>query len=149
MLLEYYAATEGGGDIRITSEEWLCKPGSVGRIDPASTRIFDAEGTDGAPGVVGAVHFSRANAGFDYFKTPAGPDIAPSGFYTVGDMGLVDEDGYLFLTGRTAECIISGGVNIYPAEIDAVFALHPAVQDVCTIGIPNEEWAKRCVQLSR
>lgn len=142
VLLEYYAATEGGGDIRITSEEWLRKPGSVGRIDRAGTRIFDAEGAECPAGVTGAVHFSRASAGFDYFKAPASSDADSSTFYTVGDMGFVDEDGYLFLTGRTAECIISGGVNIYPAEIDAAFAQHPAVQDVCTIGIPNAEWGE-------
>ncbi|MEJ0066787.1 MAG: hypothetical protein WDM85_16340 [Caulobacteraceae bacterium] len=82
-------------------------------------------------------------APFEYYKDPAKTAAAHKGdYFTLGDVGYLDEDGYLFLTGRTAECIISGGVNIYPQEIDNELIKHPAVEDACTIGVPNEEWGE-------
>ena len=147
ILYEYYAASEGGGNFFIDSTEWLNKPGSVGRLDPAfGTRIIDENGQDCPPGVVGAIYFQHSPvARFEYFndeeKTKAAT-LEGGTHFTVGDMGYVDEDGYLFLTGRTAECIISGGVNIYPQEIDNELIKHPAVLDVCTIGAPDEEWGE-------
>ena len=152
ILYEYYAASEGGGNFFIDSIEWMKKPGSVGRLDPAfGTRILREDGTDCAPGEVGAIYFQHSPvARFEYFNDPEKTEAATLGagtHFTVGDMGCVDEDGYLFLTGRTAECIISGGVNIYPQEIDNELIKHPAVHDVCTIGAPNDEWGEevRCV----
>jgi long-chain acyl-CoA synthetase len=147
MLLEYYAASEGGGNFFISSEEWLRKPGSVGRLDPAfGARIIDETGQDVGPNQVGAIYFPHNPlARFEYFNAPEKTqeaNLAGGTHFTVGDMGYVDEDGYLFLTGRTAECIISGGVNIYPQEIDNELIRHPAVLDVCTIGVPNEEWGE-------
>lgn len=145
ILTEYYAATEGGGGFVITSDEWLRKPGSVGRLDPAfGARVLDEFGAPCAPGVVGRV-FLRADpqGRFSYYKDPEKTEGAFEGeHFTLGDMGRLDEDGYLFLTGRSAELIISGGVNIYPQEIDNVLGLHPAVADVCTIGAPNAEWGE-------
>ena len=144
-LVEYYGATEGGGNFRITSEEWLKKPGSVGKVTKESgTRVLDAEGRDCPPGEVGMVHFwNNLTSPFEYFNAPEKTRSAFRGeHFTVGDMGYIDDDGYLFLTGRTAECIISGGVNIYPQEIDDVLVRHPAVRETCTVGVPNEEWGE-------
>jgi long-chain acyl-CoA synthetase len=145
ILYEYYAATEGGG-FWISSEEWSRKPGSVGRIDPErfSIRVVDESGDDVALGDIGTVYFKAPESGrFEYFKAPEKTASAYRGdYYTMGDLGRVDEDDYLFLTGRSAELIISGGVNIYPAEVDAILLRHPAVGDVATIGIPNDEWGE-------
>ncbi|QUD86626.1 AMP-binding protein [Phenylobacterium montanum] len=147
ILYEYYAASEGGGNFYIDSAEWLAKPGSVGRLDPAfGTRIIGEDGRDCAPGEIGAIYFQHSPvARFEYFNDPGKTQEATldgGTHFTVGDMGYVDEDGYLFLTGRTAECIISGGVNIYPQEIDNELVKHPAVLDVCTIGVPDDEWGE-------
>ncbi len=147
ILVEYYAASEGGGNFLIDSHEWLRKPGSVGRLTPESgTRLVDEQGNDVPQGEVGVIYFPHSPiARFEYFndaeKTRAA-ELPGGQHFTVGDMGYVDEDGYLFLTGRTAECIISGGVNIYPQEIDNELVKHPAVKDVCTVGMPNEEWGE-------
>ncbi|HEX2560267.1 AMP-binding protein [Phenylobacterium sp.] len=145
VLTEYYAATEGSGGFVITSDEWLRKPGSVGRLDPSfGARVLDESGTPCPPGAVGKVYLrAEPGARFSYYKDPQKTDgLFEGDHFTLGDMGYLDEDGYLFLTGRTAELIISGGVNIYPQEIDNVVGLHPAVADVCTIGAPNDEWGE-------
>ena len=152
VLFEYYAATEGGGTF-ITGEEWLRKPGSVGRrLDHQPVDIFDEAGNPLPPGEVGTVYFGAPPSGrFEYFHAPEKTAAAYRGdAFTMGDLGYFDEDGFLFLTGRSAEVIISGGVNVYPAEIDAVLLEHPAVADVATVGVPNDEWGeevKAVVQL--
>jgi long-chain acyl-CoA synthetase len=141
---EYYAATEGGGTF-IDSKTWLRKPGSVGRPAPGNKiEIRDEQGEQLPPGEVGRVFFKAPEVGrFRYFKDGAQTASAYQGdYFTLKDMGYFDDDGYLFLTGRTAEVIISGGVNIYPAEVDAALLEHPAVQDVATVGVPNEEWGE-------
>jgi long-chain acyl-CoA synthetase len=148
ILYEYYAASEGGGNFFITPDEWLRKPGSVGWLDPSfGTRIVGDDGADLPVGEVGQIYFPHsAVARFEYFndKTKTAAAELPGGtHFTVGDMGYVDEDGYLFLTGRTAECIISGGVNIYPQEIDNEIIKHPAVEDSCAIGVPDAEWGEQ------
>ena len=147
ILYEYYAASEGGGNFFITSQEWLEKPGSVGRLDPMfGTRIVGDAGEDVPVGEVGQIYFLHSQiAPFEYFNDKAktaAASINGGTHFTVGDMGYVDDDGYLFLTGRTAECIISGGVNIYPQEIDNELVRHPAVRETCTIGVPSEEWGE-------
>jgi len=145
ILFEYYAASEGGAGFYIGSDEWLKKPGSVGKR-PALMRvkIFDEAGNEmpvGAPGLI--YHERQAANPFSYYKDEDKTAGAHRGaFFTLGDIGYFDEDDYLFLTGRSAEIIISGGVNIYPQEIDNVLVLHPAVEDVCTIGVPSEEWGE-------
>jgi len=141
---EYYAATEGGGTY-ITAKEWLAKPGSVGKASAgAAVEVRDEAGTVLAPEEIGTVWFRRSE--IEPFEYHGDPDKTASvhrgNWFTLGDMGFADEDGYLFLTGRSAELIISGGVNIYPAEIDAVLLEHPAVRDVATIGVPNDEWGE-------
>jgi long-chain acyl-CoA synthetase len=145
IIYEYYAATEGGNNFGIDSHEWLAKPGSVGRTPtPENTRILDDDGNDVAPGSVGTIYFRAPEQGrFEYFKAPEKTrDSYRGDWFTLGDMGYQDDDGYLFLTGRSAETIISGGVNIYPQEIDAVLLQHPAVLDACTVGVPNDEWGE-------
>lgn len=145
ILYEYYAATEGGNNFGIDSHEWLQKPGSVGRTPtPEHTRILDDDGNDVTPGSVGTIYFRAPEEGrFEYYKAPQKTrDSYRGDWFTLGDMGYLDADGYLFLTGRSAETIISGGVNIYPQEIDAVLLQHPAVLDVCTVGVPNDEWGE-------
>ncbi len=144
VVFEYYAATEGGGTF-IDSHEWLNKPGSVGQ--PASGQLVEIRDDDGNPlpsGDVGTVYFRAPGYGrFEYFKDPEKTSSSYAGdFFTMKDMGYLDEDGYLFLTGRTSELIISGGVNIYPSEVDDVLLEHPAVADVATVGVPNEEFGE-------
>lgn len=146
ILHEYYGASENTAGFYITPEEWLRKPGSVGRLRPESgSRVVDDEGRDCAPGEVGRIFFRMsADSPFQYYKDEEKTRsiLLDDSHFTVGDMGHVDEDGYLFLTGRTAECIISGGVNIYPQEIDNELLQHPAVAEACTVGAPNREWGE-------
>jgi long-chain acyl-CoA synthetase len=142
---EYYAGSEGGAGFVVSSEEWLTKPGTVGKLpDPTALRILDDDGNDVPQGEPGTLYFRVSPiAPFEYYKDPAKTAAAHrDGYFTLGDVGYLDEDGYLFLTGRTAECIISGGVNIYPQEIDNELIKHPAVEDACTIGVPNDEWGE-------
>ena len=144
IVYEYYAATEGGGTF-VGPEEWLTKPGTVGRpFHPELLKIYDDEGRQRLAGEIGTVYMRAPAAGrFRYYKDEAKTAGSYIGdFFTLGDHGYLDDDGYLFLTGRSAELIIAGGVNIYPAEIDAVLLTHPAVADAGTIGIPNEEWGE-------
>jgi long-chain acyl-CoA synthetase len=148
VLTEYYAATEGGDGIHVNSVDWLAHPGTVGRVEPGSgNRILDDAGRDVAPGEVGRIYFQAPAQGrFEYFGDADKTAAAYAGErFTLGDMGYVDADGWLFLTGRAAECIISGGVNIYPSEVDEVLMRHPAVADVCTIGAPDDEWGEHVV----
>jgi long-chain acyl-CoA synthetase len=151
---EYYAATEGGGGFIVGPEEWLQKPGTVGRPGPGfDNKILDDDGNEVSTGKVGMIYMLAPERGrFEYFKDNNKTESSYRGdYFTLGDMGYFDEDGYLFLTGRTAELIISGGVNIYPQEVDNELLKHDAVMDVCTIGIPNDEWGeevKSVVQLN-
>lgn len=145
---EYYAATEGGAFF-ITAEEWLRKPGSVGHVGEQDVLLLAEEGEEAASGEVGTVYFRAPERGrFQYFKAPEKTRSAyhttqdGRDYFTMGDLGRFDEDGWLFLTGRSAELILSAGVNVYPAEIDAVLLMHPAVADVATVGIPNDEWGE-------
>jgi long-chain acyl-CoA synthetase len=142
---EYYAGSEGGAGFTITPEEWLRKPGSVGKR-PALLRvkILDDEGNELPNGQAGLIYHETNQANpFQYYKDDKKTASAHKGeFFTLGDIGYFDEDDYLFLTGRSAEIIISGGVNIYPQEVDNEIIKHPAVEDVCTIGVPNKEWGE-------
>jgi acyl-CoA synthetase (AMP-forming)/AMP-acid ligase II len=140
ILLEYYAGTEGNGSTFITSEEWLRKPGSVGRAMGTKLHIVDENGTDLPIGAEGTVCFS-GGAEFEYHNAPekTAESRLGGGRTTLGDVGYVDEDGYLFLTDRKAYMIISGGVNIYPREIEDHLVTHPKVADVAVFGVPNED----------
>ena len=144
VVYEYYAATEGGGTF-VTPDEWLRMPGTVGRpVDDDLIRILDDAGERTQPGEVGTVYLRAPGTGrFRYYKDDDKTARSYRGdYFTLGDHGYVDDEGYLFLTGRSAELIISGGVNVYPAEVDAVLLTHPAVGDAGTIGVPNEEWGE-------
>jgi long-chain acyl-CoA synthetase len=142
-ICEYYAATEGGGTL-VNAEEWLRKPGTVGRAWPgAEVKIYDDDGNELPSGEVGTVYMRLGAADFEYYKDADKTRknrIGP--FFTVGDVGTLDEDGYLFLRDRKADMIISGGANIYPAEIEAVFLSHPKVGDVAVFGIPHADWGE-------
>lgn len=145
VLFEYYAGSEGGVGFWVTSEDWLKKPGTVGkRPDPEAARILDDDGQDLPAGQPGTIYMRLADqGGFEYFKDGAKTDAGRrDGYFTMGDVGYFDEDGYLFLTGRSAETIIVGGVNIYPQEIDNELIKHPAVADSCTVGVPHEEYGE-------
>ncbi len=140
---EYYAASEGGGAFA-TAEDWLRKPGTVGRAWPISElAVFDDEGTRLAPGELGTVYMKMSTGGFSYHKDEGKTRKNRIGdFFTVGDLGILDEDGYLFLRDRKIDMIISGGVNIYPAEIESELLTHPAVADAAVFGIPHADWGE-------
>ncbi|WP_029429904.1 AMP-binding protein [Blastococcus sp. URHD0036] len=148
---EYYSSSEIGGT-HVSPEEWLQRPGTVGRPFPdAQMRILDESGNELPVGDAGLVHFKVATT-FEYKGDPGKTAAARHGdFITVGDIGYVDEEGYLFLCDRAAETIISGGVNIYPAEVEAALLIHPAVEEAAVIGVPDPDWGesvKAVVQLS-
>jgi long-chain acyl-CoA synthetase len=139
IISEYYASSEVGGTF-IGPDEWLRKPGSVGLPTAGSElRILDDEGAPQAPGTPGKVFF-RIRQPFSYHNDPAKTEGSRRGeFATVGDIGFVDEDGYLFLCDRDSNLVIVGGVNVYPAEAENELINHPAVQDVAVIGVPDPE----------
>jgi long-chain acyl-CoA synthetase len=140
---EYYAATEGLGTW-VDARTWLQKPGTVGKPVPEDQVVVaDEEANPLPPGEVGLVWFKASEVPFEYYKDRAKTQSSyRERHFTLGDMGYVDDDGFLFLTDRTANLIISGGVNIYPAEVDAVLLDHPQVADAAVIGVPNPEWGE-------
>jgi acyl-CoA synthetase (AMP-forming)/AMP-acid ligase II len=145
ILLEYYAGTEGNGVTIITSSEWLTHRGSVGRAAAGSIKIVDDEtGEVLPPGGIGSIYFAGGPA-FEYHNNPAATAKAHTaqGWSTLGDIGYLDADNYLYLTDRKAYTIISGGVNIYPQETEDVLIGHPAVMDVAVFGIPDEDFGER------
>lgn len=145
IVFEYYAATEGGANFLVDSATWLAKPGTVGKPEPIdAAKVMNEDGVELGQGETGLVYFKAPKVGrFEYFKADDKTSSSYIGdWFTLGDMGYFDADGYLFLNGRSAETIISGGVNIYPQEIDTELMQHPAVLDVCTVGVPSEEWGE-------
>ena len=143
VLFEYYAGTESNGMTIIDSATWLNKPGTVGKPVLGPVRICAEDGTELPAGQAGTVYFEAERVPFTYHndpdKTKASQHPAHPAWTTLGDIGYLDEDGFLFLTDRRAFTIISGGVNIYPQETENVLALHPAVYDVAVIGVPDPE----------
>ncbi len=149
ILWEYYAATEGTGSL-VDSSTWLAHPGTVGRpMGERQVMIGDEMGNELAAGEVGLVYLLAPQQGrFQYFKDPAKTaDTYVGEYFTLGDVGYLDADGFLYLTDRSANLIISGGVNIYPAEVDAVLLEHPAVGDAATIGVPDDDWGERVLSV--
>ena len=144
VIYEYYAATEGGGTI-VTPQEWLAKPGTVGKAWPTSeVMVADDDGVECPTGVPGTVYMKMGLAEFEYKDDPEKTAANRlRGFFTVGDIGYLDSDGFLFLCDRKSDMIISGGANIYPAEIEAAIITHDKVADVAVFGIPDEEWGEQ------
>jgi long-chain acyl-CoA synthetase len=146
IIWEYFGATEGGGGSVVDSQTWLEHPGTVGRpIVQDQVKIGDPDGNELPIEEVGLVFVKAPERGrFAYYKDPEKTASAYRGeYFTLGDVGFLDREGYLYLTDRSANLIISGGVNIYPAEVDAVLLEHPAVSDAATIGIPDAEWGEQ------
>ena len=144
IVYEYYAATEGGGCF-IQPEEWLKKPGSVGKANEGTeVKILNEEFEEVTQGSEGTIYFSAPSKGrFEYYKAEEKTSGAYWGdYFTMGDIGYCDSDGYHFLTGRSADTVISGGTNIYPQEIDNILLMHDQVAEVCCVGVPNEEWGE-------
>lgn len=143
VVTEYYAATEGGGTT-ITGTDWLRKPGSVGLPWPNSVvRVLDDAGEDVPAGQIGTVYLKMGSATFEYHKDKEKTQKARVGdLFTLGDVGHLDEDGYLYLHDRKADLIISGGVNIYPAEIEGELIMHPKIADIAVFGVPHEDWGE-------
>jgi long-chain acyl-CoA synthetase len=141
---EYYAGTENIGSTSINSAEWMSHKGSVGRASQGATmHICDDDGTELPAGQTGTVFFDMPGALFEYHhdaeKTASTAHAEHPTWRTLGDIGRLDEDGYLYLTDRKAYMIVSGGVNIYPQEIEDVLVAHPDVLDVAVFGVPNPE----------
>jgi acyl-CoA synthetase (AMP-forming)/AMP-acid ligase II len=140
---EYYGGTEGGFLTMITGAEWLERPGSLGRETPmAEVHVFGDDGQRCAPGESGQIWFrSKVGADFEYHNDPDKTRAAhgPEGMGTLGDVGYLDGDGYLFMSDRKIDMIISGGVNIYPQAIEDALITHPKVADVAVFGVPDPE----------
>lgn len=144
IVYEYYSGTEDVGGTFITSDEWLAHPGSVGRPHPGITlHIIDEQGNELPPGQQGRV-FMEGGQRYEYHKDPekTASVVGPNGWRTLGDVGWVDEEGYLYLTDRATDMIVSGGVNVYPREIENVLVAHPAVLDVAVLGVPHDEFGE-------
>jgi long-chain acyl-CoA synthetase len=156
VFFDFYGASEGAGSgTMISSQEWLEKPGSVGKpIPTCEVWILDDKGNRLGPNETGQIYFKNLlGTDFKYHNAPDKTESAhlEPGVYTFGDVGYLDDDGYLFLSDRKIDMIVSGGVNIYPAEIESVLITHPAVADVAAFGIPNDEFGeevKVAVQLA-
>jgi fatty-acyl-CoA synthase len=141
---EYYASSEAHGSTLISAEEWLTHPGSVGRPMSGALHILDEDGNELPPGQAGEIYFEGGNT-FEYLNDPdkTAASRHPLGWATVGDIGYLDDDGYLYLTDRRHHMIISGGVNIYPQEAENMLVTHPKVMDAAVFGVPDEEMGQR------
>ncbi|WP_181782054.1 AMP-binding protein [Pseudonocardia pini] len=140
VLMEFYAGSEGSGMTVITSPDWLAHPGSVGRAAVGEVHIVDEVGEELPTGEIGAVYFSGGGS-FEYHNDPDKTARVHDhrGWSTLGDMGRLDAEGYLYLADRRTDLIISGGVNVYPAEIEDAMIMNPAVADVAVVGVPDAE----------
>ncbi|WP_151772094.1 AMP-binding protein [Streptomyces abyssomicinicus] len=147
VIMEFYGASENSLVTRAFSDEWLARPGTVGRARAGvELRIQDDSGRvmpAGAPGLIA----TRGGSAFSYNRSADGALVPHGDWFVSGDIGYLDEDGWLFLCDRRTDLIISGGVNIYPAEIEGALLEHPAVADAVVIGTPDEEWGQRVTAL--
>ncbi len=140
---EYYAGTEGNGMTLVHSKDWLTHKGTVGKAVVGKLKICDEHGAEVPTGTAGTIHFAEGKA-FEYHNDPGKTAESKNvhGWTTLGDIGYVDAEGFLYLTDRKAHMIISGGVNIYPQESENLLVTHPKVMDVAVIGVPNEEFGE-------
>ncbi|MGE0881283.1 MAG: AMP-binding protein [Acidimicrobiia bacterium] len=143
ILFEYFGSTEVSGT-GVMSDDWLARPGTVGKPwEGTEVRIVDDDGNDCPPNVAGRIFMRSLQPIFEYHKSPEKTEASRMGnWITVGDIGYLDDEGWLFPVDRETNMIISGGVNIYPAETEAVFLEHDAVGDVAVFGVPNDEWGE-------
>ncbi len=143
VVYEYYAGTEGNGFVQLNSAEWLAHKGSVGRPLNCAVHICDDEGVELPVGEPGTIYFG-GGGDFEYHKDPDKTALSrhPEGWSTLGDVGYVDDEGYLYLTDRKHFMIISGGVNIYPQETENILITHPKVVDVAVLGVPDEDFGE-------
>jgi len=144
-LYEVYGSSEGIGAAIIRGDEWLLHPGSVGRPTACELRILGEDGNELPPGEVGEIYtrpLLTDGPTFTYVGE-AKMNATSDGFYSVGDLGWVDEEGYLFIADRRVDMIVSGGANVYPAEVEAALHDHPALADLAVVGVPDEEWGRR------
>ncbi|MBV8950747.1 MAG: AMP-binding protein [Actinobacteria bacterium] len=140
---EYFGASEGGGTV-ISPQEWLEHPGSVGKPFPGNEFVvLDDDGNELPPGEVGTIYTRPAESSFRYHNDDTKTAAAHrGGFFTVGDAGYFDADGYLYLTDRKSDMVISGGVNIYPREVEDALLRHPDVVDAAVLGVPDDRWGE-------
>lgn len=141
---EVYGSSEGIGATFIRGDEWVEHPGSVGRPTGCELKILDHDGRELPPGEPGEI-FMRPLTGpptFGYVGAPPAKSTADD-FLSIGDLGWLDEDGYLYIADRRVDMIVSGGANVYPAEVEAALVDHPGIADIAVIGVPDEEWGKR------
>jgi long-chain acyl-CoA synthetase len=141
---EYYAATEGGGTIA-SPDDWATRPGTVGTPWPISEIMIAGEdGSPCPPGTPGTIYMKMGISEFAYKDDPEKTAASRlRDYFTVGDIGYLDDGGYLFLCDRKSDMIISGGTNIYPAEVEAEIIMHPKVADVAVFGIPDDDWGEQ------
>ncbi|WP_010408098.1 acyl-CoA synthetase [Citromicrobium sp. JLT1363] len=146
IIQEYYAGSEGIGMSLVKSEEWLAKPGTVGRMIYGKAHVCGPDGTELPPGETGLLFFENEVLP-SYHKDPdkTADAMNRQGWMTLGDIGHIDEDGFIFLTDRKSHMIISGGVNIYPQEIEDLLVSHPDVLDAAVIGVPDDDLGERVV----
>jgi bile acid-coenzyme A ligase len=144
-LVMAYGMTEGLGFTALRGDEWMDHQGSVGRgVRDTEVRILGLDGCDLPSGEIGEIYLrSPASAGFRYLGDAAHPSTTDGGFATVGDVGYLDADGYLFLVDRRVDMIVTGGANVYPAEVETALVDHPAIADVVVIGLRDPEWGRR------
>ena len=146
VIWETYGGMEGAATIA-KPHRWLEKPGTVGRaIKGVRLAILDDDGNELGPGEIGGIYYGSDAPSFEYVGDAETTRAAYRGkLFTIGDLGLLDDDGYLFIRDRAKDMIITGGVNVYPQEVEAVLATHPAVADVAVIGLPDDEWGESIV----
>lgn len=145
VIYEMYGSSEGTGPALCSSEDWLSHPGTVGKATARVTySIVDDDGNDLPPGEVGTIYCERTDGPPEYHDDPekTASIRLPDGRFTVGDLGWLDDDGFLYLADRRVDLIITGGSNVYPAEIEAALVEHPDVADVAVFGIPDPEWGQ-------
>lgn len=142
---EVYGSAEGIGSTIIRGDEWLAHRGSVGRSSTSELRILDEARQPLPPGAVGEIYFRRLDGSVPTFSYVGGDPLTTTGdgFASLGDLGWLDEDGYLYIADRRVDMIVSGGANIYPAEVEAALGEHPGLADVVVVGVPDEEWGRR------
>jgi acyl-CoA synthetase (AMP-forming)/AMP-acid ligase II len=146
VIYEYYGGSESNGVTALDSEQWRQHPGSVGRVVLGQVHICDEQGVELPSNQQGTVYFSGL-PDFEYYKDPVKTREAynDKGWSTLGDIGYLDDDAYLYLTDRRAFMIVSGGVNIYPQEIENLLVNHPQIMDVAVLGMPNPDFGEEVV----